>query len=279
MLHLTSCRQYPYQTNNSDTSSWLPTKLVRPPSSNPLPDLQHFAAPVVHPVSGDTITSYKTLACDEVLGPTWRRGFGKEFGNLCQGDDLTGEVGTNALHGMSHDELANIPKDRVVTYARIVVDYRPQKDDPNRVRITARGNLIITPEDVTTRTANLVTTKILWNSVLNTPNAKFACFNIKSFFLTAPLDCYEYMKMPLDIFPEHTIQRYNLREKAKDGFVFLECRRCIYGLPQSGALANQLLRQRLAPAGYFEVPHTPGLWKHISRPIQFSLIVDDFGVK
>ena len=25
--------------------------------------------------------------------------------------------------------------------------------------------------------------------------------------------------------------------------------------------------------------HTPGLWRHIHRPIQFSLIVDDFGVK
>ena len=25
--------------------------------------------------------------------------------------------------------------------------------------------------------------------------------------------------------------------------------------------------------------HTPGLWKHISRPIQFTLVVDDFGVK
>lgn len=34
-----------------------------------------------------------------------------------------------------------------------------------------------------------------------------------------------------------------------------------------------------APHGYFEVPHTPGLWKHIWRPVQFSLVVDDFSVK
>ena len=25
--------------------------------------------------------------------------------------------------------------------------------------------------------------------------------------------------------------------------------------------------------------HTPWLWKHISRPIEFTLVVDDFGVK
>ena len=24
---------------------------------------------------------------------------------------------------------------------------------------------------------------------------------------------------------------------------------------------------------------TPGLWKHVNRPIQFSFVVDDFGVK
>ena len=25
--------------------------------------------------------------------------------------------------------------------------------------------------------------------------------------------------------------------------------------------------------------HTPGLWRHIFRPVQFTLVVDDFGVK
>ena len=53
----------------------------------------------------------------------------------------------------------------------------------------------------------------------------------------------------------------------------------MYGLPQAGILANKLLRKRLAPHGYYEVPHTPGLWKHISRPISFTLVVDDFGIK
>ena len=49
--------------------------------------------------------------------------------------------------------------------------------------------------------------------------------------------------------------------------------------PQSGKLANDYLKEKLRPAGYYEVPHTPGLWKHISRPIEFTLVVDDFGVK
>ena len=52
-----------------------------------------------------------------------------------------------------------------------------------------------------------------------------------------------------------------------------------YGLPQSGKLANDLLRTRLNAAGYFEAPTTPGLWRHEWRPVQFVLVVDDFGVE
>ena len=85
--------------------------------------------------------------------------------------------------------------------------------------------------------------------------------------------------MPLDILPPATIPQYNLTQHAHNGFVYLKIRKAIYGLPQAGILANKLLRQRLRPAGYYEVAHTPGLWKHITCPLQFTLTVDDFGIK
>jgi hypothetical protein len=44
-------------------------------------------------------------------------------------------------------------------------------------------------------------------------------------------------------------------------------------------LANKKLRQKLAPFGYHKCVDTPGLWKHESRPLTFTLVVDDFGVK
>ena len=59
----------------------------------------------------------------------------------------------------------------------------------------------------------------------------------------------------------------------------MEIIKAIYGLPQAGVLVNKLLKKRLAPAGYYEMPHTPALWKHVSRPIAFTLVLDDFGVK
>ena len=56
-------------------------------------------------------------------------------------------------------------------------------------------------------------------------------------------------------------------------------RRAVWGLPQAGILANKRLRRKLAPFGYSESVNTPGLWTHESRPISFTLVVDDFGVK
>ena len=53
----------------------------------------------------------------------------------------------------------------------------------------------------------------------------------------------------------------------------------MYGIPQAGILANKLLVKRPAHYGYYPVEFTPGLWRHRWRPVVFSLVVDDFGVK
>ena len=119
----------------------------------------------------------------------------------------------------------------------------------------------------------------MWNSVLSTEGAKYMCLDIKNFYLIAPLDWYEYMKMPLSLFPTWTKEQDNLNKLAKNGFVYLEMRRAVLGLPQAGILVNKLLLKRILPHGYYECKHTSGLWRHLTRPISFTLVVDDFGVK
>jgi hypothetical protein len=163
-------------------------------------------------------------------------------------------------------QICNIPQDRTVTYTRIVIDHRPQKEDPNHVRITVGGNLIDYPFELTTHTADMVSSKILWNSAISTKDARFAGADIKNMYLETPLDRYEYMKMPITLFPADIIDHYGLKEKALDGYVYMEIQKGMYGLPQAGILANKLLKEWLARHGYFEQPHTPGLWKHVSRP-------------
>ena len=53
----------------------------------------------------------------------------------------------------------------------------------------------------------------------------------------------------------------------------------MYSLPQSGLLVNKLLEKRLNKYGYGQSNMVPGLWKHDTRPIQFTLVVDNFRVK
>jgi hypothetical protein len=101
----------------------------------------------------------------------------------------------------------------------------------------------------------------------------------KFFYLTAALKYFEYMKIHLALFPPWIVEPYDLAKHHKDGWVHLEMRRAVWGLPQAGILVNKKLRRKLALFGYHECVDTPGLWKHESRPLTFTLVIDDFGVK
>ena len=128
----------------------------------------------------------------------------------------------------------------------------------------------------------MVSSKILWNSsTISTRGARFAGADIANMYLETPLDRYEYMQMPISLMPQDIIDHYGLREKALNGYAYMEIRCGMYGLPQAGILANKLLKKRLARHGYHKQPHTPGPWKHESRPVWFwfNLAVDDFGIK
>ena len=114
---------------------------------------------------------------------------------------------------MTWKEINQIPADLTVTYTRIVVDYRSQKKYPNKVRITAGGNLIKYPYEFTTRTADLKTSKIMWNSVISTPGAQFACANAKNFYLCNPLNKNEFMRIPIKLIPQEFIGLYDLTPK------------------------------------------------------------------
>jgi hypothetical protein len=98
---------------------------------------------MVHPVTGKTISSYKKLMNDPATAEIWQTIFGKDFGGMAQGCNKTGQKGTNAMFVMTRNEIAHaLAAGTKFTYANPVVDYRPHKEDPNRIRITAEGNLI-----------------------------------------------------------------------------------------------------------------------------------------
>ena len=63
---------------------------------------------MVHPITGETISSYKKLMKDPATAEVWQMAFGKEFGGMAQGDKKTGQKGTNAMFVMNHDNIKKI---------------------------------------------------------------------------------------------------------------------------------------------------------------------------
>ena len=53
----------------------------------------------------------------------------------------------------------------------------------------------------------------------------------------------------------------------------------MYGISQAGKIANYILKLHMDKFGYEPAPITPDLWRHQTTPLQFLLVVDDFGIK
>jgi hypothetical protein len=233
----------------------------------------HHANAVINPVTGKEM-EYSALMKDPRLQPLWTRDFGNKCGCVFQG--IRDIPGTNTCFFTT---LKDIPKDRKITYGKIVCDYKPHKQEKERVRLTVGGDKLDYSGDVATSTADITTFKILINSTLSTKDATMMMMDINNYYLGTPLPRSEYMKMLLPHFPEEIIQKYNLNALAIDGWVNIEIRKGMYGLNQAGLLANHLLQTRLAPFWYYPAPHTPGLWLQKTRPISYTLVVDDLAVK
>ena len=76
---------------------------------------------------------------------------------------------------------------------------------------------------------------------------------------------YEYMKLPINLFPPEIIEQYNLLPLVHDdNHVYMEIRKCMYGLPQAGRLANDQLKKHLQKYGYIHSDKTNGLWTHLT---------------
>jgi hypothetical protein len=230
----------------------------------------------MNPDTGSTAEYNELRHCSDKH--LWQDSCLEEMGRIFQGlgTDSKMPKGTDTCFFIN---VKDIPEDRKATYLRIVVADRPEKDNPRRVRFTVGGDQVDYPFAVSTKSADLTTVKILLNSVLSTPEGEFMTGDLKDFYLGTPLPRFEYLRIPVSIIPQEFFDLYNLAPLVHNGYVYSEIRKGMYGLPQAGRLANERLTAFLEPHGYAPVPLTPGLWRHKTRPIFFTLVVDDFGVQ
>jgi hypothetical protein len=170
---------------------------------------------VIHPVTGKEM-KYTALMKDPRLQPLWTRGFGNECGRLFQG--IWDIPGTDTCYFIN---LTYIPKDRNITYGKIVCDYKPHKKEKERVRLTVGGDILNYSGDVATSMADITAFEILVNITLSTEDADMMMMDIKNYYLGTPLPRFEYMKILLSRSPGEIIQKYNLNALAVDGWVYI----------------------------------------------------------
>ena len=139
--------------------------------------------------------------------------------------------------------------------------------------------MIVYLDDKSQPTSDIVTAKLLLNSVVSTPGAKFLGLDIKNMYLHSGLPDPEYMRIPQELIPDEIIQQYNLQDYFHNGYLYCKIQKGLYGLPQAGKLAHDKLKKHLKQFDFMPCPITPGLWKHKTKDIIFCLVVDDFGVR
>ena len=91
---------------------------------------------VLHPLTKKTITKYKQLIVDPITQEVRETTMYKEAWCLTQGYGEIGSTcyteGTDTMRFINLEGTTHIPRDRIVTYTRIVVDYREQKKRPKK---------------------------------------------------------------------------------------------------------------------------------------------------
>ena len=149
-----------------------------------------------------------------------------------------------------------------------------------RIRGTYGGDHTDFTGNKTSYTASLPAVKIMLNGIISDPDAKFMAIDLKDFFLHGLLDRNEYMRIPLKWLSPADRAKYNIDQYCSHGdtSILVEIFGNIYGLVNAALIANTDLVKLLNNSEFYET-NTPSVYKHKTRNIAFSLVVDDFGVK
>ena len=224
----------------------------------------------------------KKLSIDQLINgkdaDKWNRGLDNELGRLADGIPNR-IVGTKTINFIRKQD---VPRNKKVTYANFVCDFRELKEEQYRVRMTLGGDKLEYTGETASPATNLLETKILVNSVISDAKkgARFMSLDIKDFFLQSNLPEKEYLRIHKRYFSNYFRQLYGLDTLIdKDGYIYCEILKGMYGLKQAAILAYKKLKDILENAGYKQIENTTGLWTHRKRKLYFALCVDDFGIK
>jgi hypothetical protein len=139
----------------------------------------HQALAVMDAETGKVL-NYRQLMQSTKHKETWSKSSANEFGRLANG--VGGRIkGTNTIKFI---HKRDVPRNRMkdVTYGQFVCVIRPEKTEIHRTRFVVGGNKINYPGEVATPTAEMLVAKLLFNSVISTPGARFMTMDISNFY-------------------------------------------------------------------------------------------------
>ena len=67
----------------------------------------------------------------------------------------------------------------------------------------------------------------------------------KEFYLNSQIDRVEYIMIKISMIPQKYVDKYNLTEKAHNGYIFVRVTKGMYVLPQAGWISHDALVKHL----------------------------------
>ena len=203
--------------------------------------MKEFSNRVVYLITKKIIIRYHKVKDHTTIGGVWRAGMCKEPWRMALGDKYTGIKGTKAIFAMTHNEIDCITEDIVVTYAHIIIDCRPQKEDPNVFFTTAYR-----PDHIQ-------------DTMEHHPQHRRNIFH-RLCYLNFVLPWHQHWEVHIH---EHYLScsshdKHEMNKNTQNGHMYLEIFKAIYELPAAGALTNAQLQTRWASRQYYTCIYTPG---------------------
>lgn len=168
-----------------------------------------FVDTVLGAETGDLMEYRHLIRHSKYKGP-WGYLLCNKVGRLAQGIPWQKTV-TDTMHFIEHSSVPG-HKWKDMTNRQIVYNERPQKLEVNRSQITVDSSRLTSVGNLGTPTTDLITVKLLLNSVVSTPGQKFPCLDLKDFYLNTTMKKPKFTRMKLSYLPEDVIQHYNLRK-------------------------------------------------------------------
>ena len=245
------------------TSAWNCTPITSPPSPH-LPKKQQESNPPLKNLKGTAAEIWSCSNANE-----WGRLIPNRVEKSRPKSERIACTGT-----IFFIHKSQVPKGRKITYVNWVCNIRPKKSETHWVHMTAGGDRLDCPYNVSSPAVSMPNAKLHINSTISDAHlgARYLGINISNFYIGADMPYHQYMRVHPSKIPKEIWDEYDINI-APDGFVYLDIRKGMYGLKESGVLAFNKLVKALAPHGYEPIPNTTGLWIHKTRKTTFPCVL------